>query len=83
MFKDCHSGQIETINARCISRFQRVNGDFLRLRNGFILFRGSLFDIVDLLLGAILIIKNHFIFTPVFSDYYCSIEPVGTFRALP
>ena len=33
MFKDCRFGHIGTINARHISRCQRVSGDLIRLRN--------------------------------------------------
>ena len=30
--KDCHSGQFGTINARYISRYQRVSGELIRLK---------------------------------------------------
>ena len=52
-FEDCHFGQFETINARYISRNERVSGDLIRLRNRSKLVEGSLYAITYLLIGAI------------------------------
>ena len=54
-FKDCHFGhfdQFGTINDQYISRFERVSGDLIRLRNRSKLVKENLFAITDLLLGA-------------------------------
>ena len=51
-FKDCHFDQLGTINARDISRYSRVSGELIRLRNRSKLVERSLFAIIDLLQGA-------------------------------
>ena len=51
-YKNCHFGQFGTINERYILRFQRISGDLSRLRNLSKLIEGSLFAVIDLLLGA-------------------------------
>ena len=51
-FKDCHFDQFGTINARYNSRYQRVSGDLIRLRNCFKLIERSSFAIIDLLQGT-------------------------------
>ena len=48
-FKDCHFGQFGTIISRYISRYQRVSGDLIRLRNCSKLVYRSLFAIINLL----------------------------------
>ena len=48
-FKDCHFG---TINARYVSRYYRVSGELIRLRNRSKLVERSLFVIIGLLQGA-------------------------------
>ena len=55
-FEDCHFGQFETINARCISRNERVSGDLICHRNRSKLVQGSLYAIIYLLIGAISIL---------------------------
>ena len=50
--RDSHFDQFGTDSARYISRYQRVSGDLIRLRNRSKLVEGSLFAIIDLLLGA-------------------------------
>ena len=51
-FTDCHFGQFGTINARYISRYYRVIGELIRLKNRSKLVERSLFAIIDLLQGA-------------------------------
>ena len=54
-FKDSHFGhfdQFKTINARYNSRYERVSGDLIRLRNRSKLVERSLFAIIDLLQRA-------------------------------
>ena len=51
-FKDCLFGQFATVNAQYNSRYQRVSGNLIRLRNFSELVEGSLFATNDLLLGA-------------------------------
>ena len=51
-FKDCHFGQLGTINARYISRYYRVSRDLIRLINRSKLVERRLFAIIDLLQGT-------------------------------
>ena len=51
-FKDCHFGQFGTINARYISRYYRVSGELIPLRNRSKLVERSLFAVINLLQGA-------------------------------
>ena len=50
--KDCHFGQFGTNNARYNSRYLRVSGELIHLRNRFKLVKRSLFAIIGLLQGA-------------------------------
>ena len=51
-FKDCHFRQFWKINAQYLSCFKRVSGDLIRLRNRSKLAQGSLYAIIDLIIGA-------------------------------
>ena len=53
-----HFGRFGTINARYISRYERVSEDLIRLRNNSKLVKISLFAMIDLLQGVKFILFN-------------------------
>ena len=51
-FKDAILGKFGTIKARYISRYLRVSGDLIRLRNSSKLVQKSLYAIIGIIIGA-------------------------------